>query len=96
MAGAVGLLWTGNWYLCEAAVEIVLSGGRPSPPPVDGEKRSEKVDVLGGLYLTPLQNGDAGKRVAVEPSESDTTRADRWGRVTDMAEETKKLLMLFT
>lgn len=25
--GAVGLLWTGNWHLCEAAVETVLRGG---------------------------------------------------------------------
>ncbi|CAA6667403.1 unnamed protein product [Spirodela intermedia] len=58
--GAVGLLWTGNWYLCEAAVEAVLRGGRPSPQPVDEEKRSEKVDVLRGLYLTPLQNAGAG------------------------------------
>ncbi|KAL1333327.1 hypothetical protein HN51_062136 [Arachis hypogaea] len=31
--GAVGLLWTGNWHVCQAAVETVLRGGtlRPSP-----------------------------------------------------------------
>lgn len=30
--GAVGLLWTGNWHVCQAAVETVLRGGtlRPS------------------------------------------------------------------
>ncbi|KAL4555849.1 hypothetical protein LXL04_038479 [Taraxacum kok-saghyz] len=25
--GAVGLLWTGNWHVCESAVETVLRGG---------------------------------------------------------------------
>lgn len=25
--GAVGLLWSGNWHVCHAAVETVLSGG---------------------------------------------------------------------
>ncbi|KDP41635.1 hypothetical protein JCGZ_16042 [Jatropha curcas] len=31
--GAVGLLWSGNWHVCQAAVETVLSGGilRPLP-----------------------------------------------------------------
>lgn len=25
--GAVGLLWTGNWHVCQSAVETVLGGG---------------------------------------------------------------------
>ncbi|KAL4398462.1 hypothetical protein AHAS_Ahas01G0294300 [Arachis hypogaea] len=25
--GDVGLLWTGNWHMCQAAVETVLQGG---------------------------------------------------------------------
>ncbi|KAG4962515.1 hypothetical protein JHK82_039205 [Glycine max] len=25
--GAVGLLWSGNWHVCQAAVQTVLSGG---------------------------------------------------------------------
>ncbi|KAL2460320.1 LOB domain-containing protein 39 [Abeliophyllum distichum] len=31
--GAVGLLWTGNWHICQSAVETVLRGGvlRPLP-----------------------------------------------------------------
>ncbi|KAK6939706.1 Lateral organ boundaries, LOB [Dillenia turbinata] len=31
--GAVGLLWSGNWHVCEAAMETVLAGGilRPMP-----------------------------------------------------------------
>ncbi|KAF3440840.1 hypothetical protein FNV43_RR19126 [Rhamnella rubrinervis] len=31
--GAVGLLWTGNWHLCQAAVETVLRGGTLRPMP---------------------------------------------------------------
>lgn len=30
--GAVGLLWSGNWQLCQAAVETVLKGGTLRPP----------------------------------------------------------------
>lgn len=29
--GAVGLLWTGNWHVCQAAVETVLGGGTLRP-----------------------------------------------------------------
>ncbi|XP_075514860.1 LOB domain-containing protein 37-like [Primulina tabacum] len=29
--GAVGLLWTGSWHLCQAAVETVLRGGALKP-----------------------------------------------------------------
>ncbi|XP_010550337.1 PREDICTED: LOB domain-containing protein 37-like [Tarenaya hassleriana] len=31
--GAVGLLWTGNWRICQAAVETVLHGGSLQPIP---------------------------------------------------------------
>ncbi|KAE8694049.1 LOB domain-containing protein 38 [Hibiscus syriacus] len=31
--GAVGLLSTGNWHVCQAAVETVLHGGTPRPVP---------------------------------------------------------------
>ncbi|KAK9678477.1 hypothetical protein RND81_11G214100 [Saponaria officinalis] len=33
VSGAVGLLWTGNWQLCQAAVETVLRGGTLRPIP---------------------------------------------------------------
>lgn len=29
--GAVGLLWTGNWHVCQTAVETVLRGGTLKP-----------------------------------------------------------------
>lgn len=31
--GAVGLLWTGNWHVCQTAVETVLRGGTLRPLP---------------------------------------------------------------
>ena len=31
--GAVGLLWSGNWHVCQEAVETVLSGGALRPLP---------------------------------------------------------------
>ncbi|KAK8687204.1 hypothetical protein V6N13_086032 [Hibiscus sabdariffa] len=31
--GAVGLLWTGNWHVCQEAVETVLRGGSPRAMP---------------------------------------------------------------
>lgn len=36
--GAVGLLWTGNWHVCQASVDTVLRGGtlRPIPELMEG------------------------------------------------------------
>lgn len=33
VGGAVGLLWTGNWHVCQSAVETVLRGGVLQPLP---------------------------------------------------------------
>ncbi|CAL9166227.1 LOB domain-containing protein 37-like [Musa acuminata AAA Group] len=33
VTGATGLLWTGNWHLCQAAVATVLGGGTIHPLP---------------------------------------------------------------
>ncbi|PIN16296.1 hypothetical protein CDL12_11055 [Handroanthus impetiginosus] len=33
VSGAVGLLWTGNWHMCQSAVETVLRGGSPRSSP---------------------------------------------------------------
>lgn len=33
VSGAVGLLWTGNWNVCQSAVETVLCGGALQPLP---------------------------------------------------------------
>ncbi|CAL5358105.1 hypothetical protein CsSME_00047866 [Camellia sinensis var. sinensis] len=43
--GAVGLLWTGNWHICQAAVETVLRGGVLRPiPEFSGETPADEFD----------------------------------------------------
>ncbi|CAL5370983.1 unnamed protein product [Camellia sinensis] len=49
--GAVGLLWTGNWHLCQAAVQTVLRGGALRPIP----------EFLGGAVLTPPDLDEASE-----------------------------------
>ncbi|GFP83916.1 LOB domain-containing protein 38 [Phtheirospermum japonicum] len=46
VGGVVGLLSTGNWHICQAAVETVLDGGALRPltvgiPPPSGDEESE-------------------------------------------------------
>lgn len=43
--GAVGLLWTGNWHVCQASVETVLRGGtlRPITELIDGSPTMPKL-----------------------------------------------------
>ncbi|KAL7085299.1 hypothetical protein ACP275_14G273700 [Erythranthe tilingii] len=54
--GAVGLLSSGNWYICQAAVETVLAGGALRaassfgipPPNSDGESEAAAAFAWGG------------------------------------------------
>ncbi|KAK2664896.1 hypothetical protein Ddye_003470 [Dipteronia dyeriana] len=48
VSGAVGLLWTGNWNLCQEAVETLLCGGALQPLP----------DCLGGASGVPEEELD--------------------------------------
>ncbi|TYJ44149.1 hypothetical protein E1A91_A03G202300v1 [Gossypium mustelinum] len=56
VSGAVGLLWTGNWNVCQSAVQTVLQGGTLQPLPEfsggvsgsDFEDVGETVGVGGG------------------------------------------------
>ncbi|KAF4375120.1 hypothetical protein F8388_017266 [Cannabis sativa] len=65
--GAVGLLWTGNWHMCQAAVETILRGGTLRPLP----------ELLGGggtgtmTATTPTAASD-------EASEAEVTCTDIW------------------
>ncbi|KAJ8436981.1 hypothetical protein Cgig2_010326 [Carnegiea gigantea] len=55
VSGAAGLLWTGNWHICQAAVDTILRGGTlrpireflaespPSPPTTDADDGSEVI-----------------------------------------------------
>ncbi|CAI0406324.1 unnamed protein product [Linum tenue] len=46
--GAVGLLWTGNWQVCQAAVETVLRGGTLAPIPefLSGSQASDEASEV--------------------------------------------------
>lgn len=50
--GAVGLLWTGNWHLCQAAVETVLRGGSIGPLPELGGGCGAGGDLYGDAKRT--------------------------------------------
>ncbi|KAK6143638.1 hypothetical protein DH2020_023986 [Rehmannia glutinosa] len=57
--GAVGLLWTGNWHVCQSAVETVLRGGvlracseysgSGQPPEIDGDSEADYNNDLYGM-----------------------------------------------
>ncbi|GAB2282698.1 LOB domain-containing protein 38 [Dionaea muscipula] len=53
--GAVGLLWTGNWNVCQAAVETVLRGGtlRPIPEFLNGIPMPQDVDEASEVICAP-------------------------------------------
>ncbi|KAM1529613.1 hypothetical protein ACFX1Z_018797 [Malus domestica] len=54
--GAVGLLWTGNWHVCQAAVETVLHGGtlRPIPELLGGASTPDEASEadVGGVTIS--------------------------------------------
>lgn len=56
--GAVGLLWTGNWNICQAAVETVLRGGslKPIPELLNG----------GGFAGFPSPTSDEASEICTE------------------------------
>lgn len=43
VGGAVGLLWTGRWAVCQAAVDTVLCGGMIRPLPDDADRPASPV-----------------------------------------------------
>ncbi|CAL9054441.1 unnamed protein product [Musa banksii] len=60
VGGAVGLLCTGNWHLCQAAVNAVLNGDALAPLPSH--------PTTGSFPPTPVS--DAKRRSAASPSSS--------------------------
>ncbi|KAG4173270.1 hypothetical protein ERO13_A11G048300v2 [Gossypium hirsutum] len=55
--GAVGLLWAGNWHVCQAAVETVLRGGtlRPIPELHAPTESNEASEAAGTADMWKLQ-----------------------------------------
>ncbi|GMN34391.1 hypothetical protein TIFTF001_004656 [Ficus carica] len=67
--GAVGLLWTGNWHVCQAAVETVLRGGTLRPMP----------ELLGGGGGGGGGGGEGSPTAASdEASEAEVACTDIW------------------
>ncbi|KAI4295755.1 hypothetical protein L6164_035766 [Bauhinia variegata] len=105
--GAVGLLWTGNWHLCQVAVETVLRGGALSPLPqfcgeVGNFQPQDRFQSLLGrpsLPETVLMIGGGRshqrpkKRRAATPSEESDTTVDCAAQ--DRGGNERKLLRLF-
>lgn len=75
--GAVGLLWTGNWSICQAAVETVLRGGSLRPIPElltrDGGFPSATPDEASEI-CTEMMN-DSGDRSIYHHSRFSSSRS---------------------
>ncbi|KAL3515359.1 hypothetical protein ACH5RR_022261 [Cinchona calisaya] len=89
VSGVVGLLWTGNWQLCQSAVETVLRGGllRPitdlptKPEAQDHDDASEAsrlcVNLTTGLPARMAAGGTVKRRSATpEEEEYETTTTE--------------------
>ena len=81
VSGVGGLLWTGNWQLCQSAVETVLRGGvlrpmmnLPSEPQeaVDHDDASEASRLCLNLSARVTAGGRVKRRSAT-PEESETS-----------------------
>ncbi|CAJ1973456.1 unnamed protein product [Sphenostylis stenocarpa] len=100
--GAVGLLLTGNWHVCEAAVETVLAGGvlRPLPELVAPTTLEESSESMLLSELQPMASiEECLKRRSDATAVADSSLV--W-RVSEMAsydacsgKNEKKLLNLF-
>ncbi|XP_019166456.1 PREDICTED: LOB domain-containing protein 38-like [Ipomoea nil] len=74
--GAVGLLWTGNWHLCQTAVETVLRGGVLHAPPSDESAASEEEETDDTKLFHPqeasvravIDDLDLGLRTGMPPA----------------------------
>nr|DAD41477.1 TPA_asm: hypothetical protein HUJ06_015800 [Nelumbo nucifera] len=64
VSGAVGLLWTGNWHVCQSAVETVLRGGTLRP----------MTDFLAGILM---HDTDEASEVEVPCSNTDKQQPPR-------------------
>lgn len=67
VGGAVGLLWSGRWDLCEAAVETVLRGGAISAEAGDSDGVGDLYGRSGGPAFT---FSSARRRKKVEETET--------------------------
>ncbi|WOK99637.1 LOB domain-containing protein 37-like [Canna indica] len=64
VSGATGLLWSGRWHACHAAVETVLAGGtiEPLPELVDGATELKELYQKRGVSSSSSASPVLGKR----------------------------------
>ncbi|KAK7383211.1 hypothetical protein VNO78_28884 [Psophocarpus tetragonolobus] len=69
--GAVGLLLSGNWHVCEAAVETVLAGGvlRPLPETFAGDSNNTRYHHF--RPLTSMHHMNENSSLMKRPQESE-------------------------
>uniref|UniRef100_A0A0D9VVM2 LOB domain-containing protein n=1 Tax=Leersia perrieri TaxID=77586 RepID=A0A0D9VVM2_9ORYZ len=58
--GAVGLLWTSNWHLCQAAVDTVLRGGAIGPLPEANRSGAAAFSTAKRVRNPPAPSCDLG------------------------------------
>ncbi|XP_057838488.1 LOB domain-containing protein 39 [Cryptomeria japonica] len=54
--GSVGLLWSGNWEVCQAGVESILQGNIPNPL-IPCDERNEEHQILNGRAMHSTASG---------------------------------------
>ncbi|KAI7756092.1 hypothetical protein M8C21_017805 [Ambrosia artemisiifolia] len=96
--GAIGLLSTGNWHLCQAGVQTVLAGGTPAilSPQIPVTNRSSSVSqATGALSAMMIGNpaGDDEQCYSMMP-ESDVSNVPMSFRCSDGEDQEPKLLNL--
>lgn len=64
--GAVGLLWTGNWHVCQAAVETVLRGGTLRPLPEFLARGTSSLELDGAETSVKQQDPSSSSRSKVQ------------------------------
>ncbi|XP_047968469.1 LOB domain-containing protein 38-like [Salvia hispanica] len=82
--GAVGLLWTGNWHVCQSAVETVLRGGVIRPLPEFEEGSSPETNENNSLYASR----DLNKRLKASEGEARSRGRKRPATPSDESETT--------
>ncbi|KAG5548238.1 hypothetical protein RHGRI_013816 [Rhododendron griersonianum] len=93
--GAVGLLWTGNWNLCQSAVETVLLGGVLHPiqefsggSRADDASNASNVDLFRSLNIQSACNAKETSDLDLNLSQSFLAKMTAGGRASRRRAET--------
>lgn len=88
----VGLLWTGNWYVCQVAIETMLRGGIVRPvPELLGLDAPTFVDASEG----EVTNGGSEIRLLPEVNADDWRSLQRCGLINNIKSKKVKKKVIF-